>query len=70
MFPREWYIKYSAGHRTTKTTVNGKERTAFGRPAIAVLAKQNPGLQNRAAEDSHYERFPPGQGWFKSKAGE
>lgn len=70
MFPREWYIKYSAGHRTTKTPVSGKERTAFGRPATAVLTKQNPGLQNRETENSHYERFPPGQGWFKFKAGE
>lgn len=63
MFSRECCIKYSAGHRATKTTVSGKERIPFDRPALAVLTKHNAGLQNREAEDSHYERFPPGQGW-------
>lgn len=40
--------------------MGGEERIAFGRPAITVLRKHNPGLQNREAKDSQCELFPPG----------
>lgn len=45
-----------------KTTVSGEESAASGRPAITVVGRHNPGLQNREAEESYYELFPPGQG--------
>lgn len=69
-FPGNGCIKYCAGNRTRKTTASGKESIGFGRPAITVVTKHSPGLQNRAAEDPYCELFPPGQGWFHSKDGE